>query len=131
MIARSFEELAVWKLSRKFAERLYRATSIDPFARDFTLRDQLRRSSGSVMDNIAEGFERDGRKEFIQFLYIAKASCGESRSQIYRAKDANYLEECEFELLKKEAEFISRSLANFIKYLKKSEYTGLKNKADF
>ena len=131
MIARRFEELDVWKLSRKFAERIYRVTSIDPFARDFSLRDQLRRSSGSVMDNIAEGFERDGTKEFIQFLYIAKASCGESRSQIYRAKDANYLEEGEFELLKKEAEVISRSLSNFIKYLKKSEYTGLKNKADF
>ena len=61
---------------------------------------------------------------------MAKASSGESRSQIYRAKDANYLEECEFELLKKEAEIISRSLSNFIEYLKKSEYTGLKNKTD-
>ena len=130
LIARRFEELDVWKLSRKFAESVYRITSIDPFARDFGLRDQLRRSSGSIMDNIAEGFERDGKKEFIQFLYIAKASCGESRSQLYRAKDANYLEDGEFELLKKEAEFISTSLSNFIKYLKKSEYTGLKNRTE-
>ena len=131
MIVRSFEELGVWKLSRKFAESVYGITSIDPLARDFSLRDQLRRSSGSVMDNIAEGFERHGRKEFIQFLYIAKASCGESRSQIYRAKDAKYLEDREFELLKNKAEAISRSLSNFINYLKKSEYTGLKHKADF
>ena len=128
MFARNFEELDVWKLSRKFAARIYRITSVDPFAMDFPLRDQLRRSSGSVMDNIAEGFERDGKKEFVQFLYIAKASCGESRSQIYRAKDANYLEEGDFEQLKNEAEVISRSLSNFIKYLKESEYRGLKAK---
>lgn len=128
MMARGFEELDVWKLSRKLSDRIYQLTSFGSLARDFPLRDQLRRSSGSVMDNIAEGFERDGKKEFVQFLYIAKASCGECRSQLYRAKDANYIDEGEFEQLKHEAEIISKSLSRFIKYLKKSEFTGLKNK---
>jgi four helix bundle protein len=77
-----FEDLEAWKLARCFANLIYKASSIGDFARDFALRDQIRRASISVVSNIAEGFERDGDKEFIQFLFMAKGSCGEVRAQL-------------------------------------------------
>jgi len=123
-----FEDLDVWKLTREFAKDIYQLTNEGEFAKDFRLRDQIRGSTGSIMDNIAEGFERDGRKEFIQFLYIAKGSCGETRSQLYRALDVNYITKEFFEIHYQKAMIISQSLSNFIKYLKQSEINGLKNK---
>ena len=83
----SFEEIEAWKLSRVLANKIYKVSMDGSFSRDYKLKDQINGSSGSVMDNIAEGFERDGTREFIQFLAIAKGSIGETRSQLYRALD--------------------------------------------
>jgi len=123
-----FEDLEVWNLSREFAREIYKITANDYFSKDFRFRDQMRASSGSIMDNIAEGFERDGRKEFLQFLYISKGSCGETRSQLYRALDVKYIDNETFEKVFTKAEKISQSLSGFIHYLKQSEINGLKYK---
>ena len=80
-----YEDLKIWQKARKLAKDIHSTAIGGPFAKDCGLRDQINRSSGSVMDNIAEGFERDGRQEFIQFLSISKGSAGEVRSQLYRA----------------------------------------------
>lgn len=123
-----FEDLDIWKLAREFSKEIYEITNKGKFSKDFRLRDQIRASSGSIMDNIAEGFERDGRKEFIQFLYIAKGSCGEARSQLYRSCDVGYISKNDFEIYYQKAMIISQSLSNFIKYLRQTEINGLKNK---
>jgi len=123
-----FEDLEVWRLAREFSKEMYKITANDYFSKDFRFRDQVRASSSSIMDNIAEGFERDGRKEFIQFLCIAKGSCGETRSQLYRALDVCYIDNDTFEKTFAKAEKISQSLSGFIQYLKQSEIGGLKYK---
>lgn len=82
-----FEDLEVWKEARRLTNRIYRMTQDAKFSKDFGLRDQIQRAVVSIMSNIAEGFERGGNQEFIQFLYIAKGSCGEVRSQLYVALD--------------------------------------------
>ncbi len=124
-----FEDLEVWQKSREFCKDIYRITNYELFSRDLKLKDQLKASAGSIMDNIAEGFERDGKKEFVYFLSIAKGSCGESRSQLYRALDYAYIDEQEFEILYQKAIKISKSISGFINYLKQSEIKGLKYKS--
>lgn len=118
-----FEDIEVWQDARKFVVLVYTITAQGAFAKDFSLRDQLRRSSISVMSNIAEGFERKGRNEFIHFLYVAKASAGEMRSQLYTALGLAYVKQDAFNELSQFALTISSKLANFIKYLE-----GLKTK---
>ena len=125
-IVQRFEDLIIWQKARELCQDIYRITNYELFSKDYKLRDQIRGSSGSVMDNIAEGYERNGNKEFIQFLYIAKGSCGETRSQLYRALDAKYIHQNEFETLRTKAENLSKSIMSFIQYLKKNEITGIK-----
>ena len=86
-----FEDLVAWQKARLLVQLIYGLTSAEKFSKDCGLKDQIRRAAVSVMSNIAEGFERGGRPEFHQFLVIAKASCGELRSQLYVALDAGYI----------------------------------------
>ena len=120
----TFEDLPIWQKARTLTKYVFDTTSSGPFTGDFRFRDQIRASSASVMDNIAEGFERSGNKEFIQFLYIAKGSCGETRSQAHRAIDFDYInQETLDELIQKTTE-LSSEITLFIKYLKNSGMKG-------
>jgi len=123
-----FEDLEAWKISREVTKEVYRVSVNEKFIRDFGLRDQICRASVSIMSNVAEGFERDGDKEFIQFLYIAKASCGEVRSQLYVALDQNYISEGDFDLIYAKLIENSQIISGLIKYLKQSDLTGKKYK---
>jgi len=123
-----FEDLEAWKMSREIVKEVYRISKNDLFARDFGLCDQICRASVSVMSNIAEGFERDGKKEFINFLSIAKDSSGEVRSQLYAALDQNYVTQKEFDFVYGKADQTSRILAGLIKYLNQTEIKGMKFK---
>jgi four helix bundle protein len=121
-----FEDLDVWQKSRSFNSELYIQINESKAVWSYDLKDQILRSSGSCMDNIAEGFEREGTKEFIQFLSYAKGSIGESRSQLYRALDREYIDKEKFETLLFIAEELSKSLSGFMTYLKSSNYKGNK-----
>ncbi len=121
-----FEDLEAWKIARDIAKEVYRVSKYEPFARDFGLKDQIRRSSVSIMSNIAEGFERDGDKEFIQFLSIAKGSAGEARSQLYVALDQSYISEADFDLIYAKLTEASRIISGLSKYLRQSELKGRK-----
>jgi four helix bundle protein len=122
-----FEDLEIWQKGRELCKDMYRITHYVLFEKDFRFRDQIRASSGSIMDNIDEGFERNGNKEFIQFLYIAKGFCGEVRSQLYRAMDNNYINKEEFDDLYDQTIRLSKNISGFIQYLKTSQISGHKN----
>lgn len=123
-----FEDLEIWQDARKLSlEIIYIARGSD-LKGDFRFKEQLKSSSGSVMDNIAEGFERNGNTEFRQFLSIAKGSAGEARSQIYRLFDNGYINEDKLEFLITEYERLSGKINNFIAYLNKNDFKGTKFK---
>jgi len=119
-----FEDLKIWQLARELCQIIHKLTIKDLFSKDFKLVGQINGSSGSIMDNIAEGFERDGNKEFIQFLTFSKGSCGETRSQLYRALDYQYITQDEFDAAYKMTLEESKMLKSFIQYLKDSELKG-------
>ena len=121
-----FEELRIWQMARELCQEVYLHTETQPWKTDTRFVQQIRAAAGSVMDNIAEGFERDGNKEFIQFLYVAKGSCGEVRSQIIRASDTNFLNHTDAKRLYNVCLELSSAIAAFIKSLKKSSITGSK-----
>jgi len=123
-----FEDLEIWKDSRALCLLVKEITHQELFARDYKFRDQIRSSSGSIMDNIAEGFERDGRKEFIQFLSVSKGSCGELRSQFHRASDYEYISKKQSEELQEKVIALSKKISGLIQYLKTSEIKGTKFK---
>ena len=123
-----FEDLEIWQEARRLFQEIIVLVNTTELKTDFKLRDQIRRSSGSVMDNIAEGFERDGNIEFRQFLSIAKGSAGETRSQLYRIFDSGYISEERLNNLKSEYEQLSKRIASFIFYLNKKDFKGTKFK---
>lgn len=119
-----FEKLDIWQLSREICQDVWNAFENSSLGKDFELKNQMNRSSGSIMDNIAEGFERNGRREFINFLSYSKGSCGELRSQLYRAFDRKHITEEEFEFLKEKTITESKKIGSFMAYLVKSDHKG-------
>ena len=123
-----FEDVVSWQKARELTKLVYRLSKAVEFGRDFGLRDQIRRASVSIMSNIAEGFERGGDKEFIQFLSQAKGSCGEVRSQLYVALDQEYLLASEFDEITRLAVETSKLISGFMTYLAQSDLRGHKFK---
>ena len=123
-----FEEIDAWQKARELTKSIYKITSDGNFSRDYGLRDQIRRAAVSIMSNIAEGFERGGNKEFIQFLSIAKGSAAEVRAQLYVAIDAGYLDQNNFNILFELADETGRLIGGLMRYLKRSEHKGSKYK---
>ncbi len=125
-----FEELSIWLNARELCKDIYRITKYEDFAKDMRFVSQIRAAAGSIMDNIAEGFERSGNREFIQFLYIANGSCAETRSQVHRAFDCHYISQNEYKNVVHKLINLSVSIHHFINYLKNSQYKGQKYKPE-
>lgn len=121
-----FEDLEIWMEARRLAIIIHKISIETDLKIDFKFKEQIKSSSGSVMDNIAEGFERDGNLEFRQFLSIAKGSAGEVRSQVYRVFDYGYIDEQLFLQLKNDYEKLSGKIKKFISYLNKKDFKGNK-----
>jgi four helix bundle protein len=125
---KKFEEIISWKEARELNKTVGKLIDDKRFSQNFRLINQIEGSAGSIMDNIAEGFERGGNKEFIQFLSISKGSCGELRSQLYRALDRNYITQTEFDAISLHAMKISSLIQKLINYLESSSLKGNKYK---
>lgn len=121
-----FEDIEAWKKGRELRKAVYAHTRKGDFAKDFALRDQIRRAAISITSNIAEGFDREGNREFLQFLSNAKGSCGEVRDQLYAALDEGYIVQAEFEALYNQSHEVSRLISGFMKYLRTTSIRGHK-----
>ncbi|MDZ7719807.1 MAG: four helix bundle protein [Balneolaceae bacterium] len=120
--------MEIWQEARILSKIIFQLTEEEAFRKDYKLKNQIKGSSGSTMDNIAEGFERNGKGEFIQFLSIAKGSCGETRSQSYRAFDYEYITHGELDDLVNRCTILSRKISSLMAYLKNSKLDGSKYK---
>jgi len=123
-----FEDFDCWKRGRELKKLIYRFTKTKPFSSDFSLIDQIRRAAQSVTSNIAEGHERDGNKEFINFLTISKGSVAEVKDQLYTALDENYITQADFDHAYALAKDTAHLIGGLITYLRRADYTGLKFK---
>lgn len=123
-----FEDLNIWQKARLLSQQIYPLTFKEPVASDFRLKDQIRGCCGSIMDNIAEGFERGSKNEFVNSLSIAKGETGELKSQLYRSLDNRYISAELFRELYSLADELTRMLTGFINYLNKSKIRGQKFK---
>lgn len=128
---KGFEDIPVWKDSRTMCKLFFETWRVNPdFSRDYELLRQMKKSSGSVMDNIAEGYGRGGNKEFVYFMGISKGSCAEFKSQLYRALDHEYIDQAKFDVLYRNADAISAQLTKFMDYLNKSGIKGSRYKVE-
>lgn len=121
-----FEDIEAWQRGRALTKRIYQVSSQKDFARDFGLRDQIRRAAVSVMSNIAEGYERDGNKEFLQFLSLAKGSVGEVKAQLYVALDTGFISQQEFHEIYELATQTGQLVGGFMRYIVQSDLRGAK-----
>ncbi|MER3375425.1 MAG: four helix bundle protein [Allomuricauda sp.] len=124
-----FEDLEVWQLARKICNEIEALFQTTHLGKNFSLRDQMERSSGSIMDNIAEGFGRDGNREFHNFLSYSKGSCSELKSQLYRAFDKKLILEQQMEYVQEIVELETNKIGAFMFYLRKSDFKGQKFKS--
>ena len=127
-VLRRFEDIDAWQKARQLSNMVYEYTKQDAFKKDYSLCDQIRRAAVSVMSNIAEGFDRGGNKEFIQFLSIAKGSTSEIESQLYIALDNNYISQKQFNEIIEISTSTKSLLSGFIRYLKNTNMKGHKFK---
>ena len=117
----NFEELDVWKLARALTVKVYRFSRLGLFAKDYGFRDQICRAAVSIVSNIAEGFERRSKNQFLQFLDISNGSAGELRAQLYIALDLGYIDESQFQDAFHDVVTIGKKLTALIKYLKTTQ----------
>jgi four helix bundle protein len=123
-----FEDILAWQKARELTKEVYAHSKTGAFAKDFGLKDQIQRASVSIMGNVAEGYDRGGDKEFIQFLSVSKGSCGEVKSHLYVALDQQYINSTQFDQLYNSADEVGRLLGGFMAYLKQSDMRGRKFK---
>ncbi|MEP6466655.1 MAG: four helix bundle protein [Parafilimonas sp.] len=123
-----FEDFTVWQKARALSVKVYELTFNVPLSKDFRLKDQMRGSAGSIMDNIAEGFDRGSRLEFINSLGISKGETGELKSQLYRCLDVSYINQQIFDELYSSVDEVAKMIAGFMEYLNTSPFKGKKFK---
>ena len=123
-----FEDIVAWQKARELTRKVYAHSKTGVFAKDFGLKDQIQRASVSIMGNVAEGYDRGGDKEFIQFFSVSKGSCGEVKSHLYVALDQQYINSPQFNQLYNSADEVGRLLGGFMAYLKQSDLRGRKFK---